>query len=265
VSEAGKGGKHPAPERAPAKPARGRAKPWRVTARRGGDDTEAWMQTYLDVLTLMLTLFVMLLAYANFDEQAFSDVKASLQGAVSRQPIQFREPPGGQAAGDKQGAIVGEDSPAVEETRAFLARMREQGLLGDVEVAFEEGRITLQLQDDVLFRSGRARLSSKGHGIIADVVPVLAATQRHISVEGHTDDRPIRSERFASNWELSAGRATEVVRYLIDQGVDRARLRAVGYADTRPLADNTTAAGRARNRRVSIVIQTEPLDGGGGD
>jgi chemotaxis protein MotB len=238
-------------------------------ANSGSDDDQAWMQTYLDVITLMLTLFVMLLAYANFDETGFGELTESLEGAVSRPQI-VPQPPG-EIVGDKPGAIVGEQRPAedeaaekgedpTEKTREFLKEMRESGMLERVEVAFNEGRVTLRLDDKLLFNTGGADLNPEGNDLIGDLVPILEATGRSISVEGHTDNRPIRSGRYNSNWDLSAARAVEVVNFLEGQGIPREQMRAVGYADTRPIADNDTAEGRARNRRVAIVLQTERLD-----
>ena len=238
-------------------------------ANSNSDDDQAWMQTYLDVITLMLTLFVMLLAYANFDQAGFGEVAESLEGAVSRPQIVPQSP--GDIVGDKPGAIVGERRPAedeaaekgedpTEKTREFLKEMRESGMLERVEVAFTEGRITLRLDDKLLFNTGGADLNPEGNDLIGDLVPVLEATGRSISVEGHTDNRPIRSDRYNSNWDLSAARAVEVVSCLEGRGSAREQMRAVGYADTRPIADNDTAEGRARNRRVAIVLQTERLD-----
>ncbi|MGM0412812.1 MAG: OmpA/MotB family protein [Pseudomonadota bacterium] len=238
-------------------------------ANSGSDDDQAWMQTYLDVITLMLTLFVMLLAYANFDEAGFGDVAESLEGAVSRPQI-APEPPG-DVVGDKPGAVVGDQRPAEDEaadkgedptkkTREFLEEMRESGMLERVEVAFNEGRITLRLDDKLLFDTGGSDLNPEGNDLMGELVPILEATGRSISVEGHTDNRSIRSDRYNSNWDLSAARAVEVVNFLEGEGIPREQMRAVGYADTRPIADNETAEGRARNRRVSVVLQTERLD-----
>ncbi|MFP4131485.1 MAG: flagellar motor protein MotB [Thiohalospira sp.] len=236
-------------------------------ANSGSDDDQAWMQTYLDVITLMLTLFVMLLAYANFDEAGFGEVAESLEGAVSRPQI-VPEPPG-DVTGDKPGAIVGDQRPVeaqdeeedtTEQTREFLQEMRESGMLDRVEVAFNEGRITLRLDDKLLFDTGGADLNPEGNDLIGELVPILEATGRSISVEGHTDNRSIRSDDYNSNWDLSAARAVEVVDFLEGQGIPREQMRAVGYADTRPIDDNETAEGRARNRRVAIVLQTERLD-----
>jgi len=114
--------------------------------------------------------------------------------------------------------------------------------------------VNLEMRDNVLFDPGSADLKAQGKRLLAGLVEVLADGQGRISVAGHTDDRPIANSRFPSNWELSTGRASAVSRFLIEQGLEAERLRAIGYASTRPLASNLTADGRARNRRVSLIV-----------
>lgn len=123
-----------------------------------------------------------------------------------------------------------------------------------VEVSRVEGGINLRIQDHLLFDSGEAALTGAGEQVTQRLVNMLQRYQGTISVEGHTDSVPIDTPRFPSNWELSSARATAILRYLIGAGIDASRLRAVGYADTRPLESNATAAGRSANRRVEIII-----------
>jgi chemotaxis protein MotB len=118
------------------------------------------------------------------------------------------------------------------------------------------GLVVRVLTDKLLFASGQATLQPEGLPLLDEVGQLLNVDQSHpITVEGHTDNVPIASAQYPSNWELSTDRATTVVRYLIGRGVQRGRLGAVGYADLRPLDRNATAYGRARNRRVEIVLQ----------
>ena len=118
------------------------------------------------------------------------------------------------------------------------------------------GLVVRVLTDQLLFASGQATLRPAGFPLLNEVAQLLNVDTRHpITVEGHTDNVPISSSQYPSNWELSTDRATTVVRYLIAKGVNRERLGAVGYADLHPLASNATAAGRAKNRRVEIVLQ----------
>lgn len=117
------------------------------------------------------------------------------------------------------------------------------------------GLVLTIVTDQVLFQPGQADLQPGGVAILDLVATALASIRNNISVEGHTDSAPISTSRFPSNWELSTARATSVLRYLIDQHhIDPSSLSAVGFADTRPIGDNATPGGAARNRRVEIVI-----------
>jgi chemotaxis protein MotB len=119
----------------------------------------------------------------------------------------------------------------------------------------QRGVIVTVLTDRMLFAEGQADLRPQETGLLAVVAGVLdTVPDNDVRVEGHTDDLPIHTDRFPSNWELSATRATTVLRYFVARGVAPQRLEAVGYADQHPLAPNTTDAGRARNRRVEIVV-----------
>ena len=126
-----------------------------------------------------------------------------------------------------------------------------------VEVLVNDGVVSFRISSEMLFPSGQADLIGPGAQMLATLVPVLnAMPNQRIVVEGHTDDVPIRNERYPSNWELSGGRAGSVVRQLIDLGVAPQRIRATGFADTRPLQPNDSEAHRAANRRVELVLET---------
>ena len=114
--------------------------------------------------------------------------------------------------------------------------------------------VNLEIDSNVLFARGSAELQSSSYEILGKLVEALNENQYQISIEGHTDNVPIVSSKYPSNWELSSARATNVTRYLISQGIDAKRLRAIGYAHMRPRKNNHTAVGRAENRRVSFVI-----------
>lgn len=144
--------------------------------------------------------------------------------------------------------------PAATPDPALLAAIQASELGRRVEVSVRKDAVNLEISDEILFHRGSAGLTPSGETLLAELAKLLAQQAVRISVEGHTDDSPIRSARFASNWELSAARATNVTHALIARAVDPARVRAVGYADTRPRADNASEQGRARNRRVALVL-----------
>jgi chemotaxis protein MotB len=133
----------------------------------------------------------------------------------------------------------------------------KHGFGGKVQASIEaRGLVIRVLTDDLLFASGEASLNSKADSLIAEIGQLLNVGQSNpIDVEGNTDNVPIHSNIFPSNWELSTARAATVVRFLIADGVSPTRLTAVGYANERPIASDATAAGRARNRRVEIVLK----------
>lgn len=133
----------------------------------------------------------------------------------------------------------------------------------DIEIIRKPESISFRINSEILYTSAKADLSQEGFAVLRKLLPVFKDSEYSITVEGHTDALPIRRGEYPSNWELSSARAGSVVRYLASNGVGRTRLRAVGYADTRPLASNDSESGRASNRRVEIIL--EPTLPGQGD
>lgn len=152
-------------------------------------------------------------------------------------------------------AIANPKSAAAASARdQLLARLRASPLGQRIETTVDQDNVSLEISDNVLFDTGSATLKARGRAVLDELAGLLTAQNYTVSIEGHSDNVPFHNAAFASNWELSATRATHVTRYLIAQGIAAGRLRAIGYADTHPRADNNSAAGRARNRRVSLVL-----------
>ena len=150
-----------------------------------------------------------------------------------------------------------ETSPDVpSEGESLAAGLALDGLGDDVEIVVNERSVSFRVNSEILFDSSQADLSREGLSVLRRIITVLSGTDHEITVEGHTDSVPVRRNvRFPSNWELSSARAGSVVRYLQANGIDKTRLKAVGYADGRPIGDNHTPEGRGRNRRVELVIE----------
>ena len=226
---------------------------WHIEPQRE-EEQEAWLITYLDMLTLLLVMLVIMLALAGKGEGQQSEpamVEATHQAAgdqlVALQPSASPIP-----------SIVPLPAPAADTQQDDTSEAKPDLALGDdIEVIVNDGSISFRISSEILFGSGRAELEDAGLDVIDRLVPTLAAGGHRIIVEGHTDNLPIQTERFPSNWELSASRASSVVRYLQLAGIESTRLSATGYADTRPLADNGDEQGRASNRRVELIMQTE--------
>jgi chemotaxis protein MotB len=162
-----------------------------------------------------------------------------------------------QAALDHMSAAIKEQESFKALQKKLDAYAQAHGFSADVKTLVDRrGLVVRVVTDKLLFNSGQATLKPAGLPLLQEVAQLLNVDQSHpIIVEGHTDNQPIASAEFPSNWELSTARATTVVRYLISRSVNRERLGAVGYADLHPIASNATAPGRALNRRVEIVLE----------
>ncbi len=137
----------------------------------------------------------------------------------------------------------------------FVSRLQQMIDAGELSVTIKNGRIVIELPNNILFDSGRSQLNAAGKKAIAQVAETLSQfTDRRFQVEGHTDDKPIKSARFPSNWELSSARALAVLHLLIDAGMEPTNVSAAGYGEFQPKGDNTTPEGRQLNRRIEIVM-----------
>ncbi|HJL15028.1 MAG TPA: flagellar motor protein MotB [Sandaracinaceae bacterium LLY-WYZ-13_1] len=236
----------------------------------GGDEEEveegapAWMATFSDMATLLLTFFVLLLSFANMDIVQFRTMMGSVREAFG---VQHESPGDFQARADTPISVApggSPSNPSVLPNAPTMARLREElnerGLETVVEVEATERGVALRIRDAVLFGSGSADLLPEARPLLAQIAELSTEFTRELSIEGHTDDRPISTVRFPSNWELSAARATAVLRFLSETGEAPESMSIAGYADTRPVADNDSVEGRARNRRVEFVFvqPTEP-------
>ena len=140
--------------------------------------------------------------------------------------------------------------------RGLAEKLRSMVDAGQIKVTVRNGRMLLVLPNDILFDSGKVEIKEEGKNAIANVAKVLAGmADRHFLVAGHTDNVPIKTKKFRSNWELSTQRAVEVTRLLIEGGMKPAQLGAAGYADFDPAASNDTPDGQKQNRRIEIVVE----------
>ena len=176
------------------------------------------------------------------------------QSAAASQPMSSAEL---QAALNSMSASISEQDELVGLQRKLESYAKAHGFANQVKATVDRRGLVVQvLTDNLLFQSGQATLQPAGQPLLNEVAQLLNVDRSHpITVEGYTDNVPIHSIEFPSNWELSTARATTVVQYLISRGVNDNRLGAAGYAALHPVASNATAAGRALNRRVDIVIE----------
>ncbi len=221
----------------------------------------AWMATFADMATLLMTFFVLLLSFANMDIVEFRTLMGSVRDAFG---VQFEQPGDYEARANSPIWISEGGSPTTPSILESgpLERVRraleERGLAPVVDAEMTRRGVALRIRDGVLFESGSDELKPRGLEVLTELGELSTEFVEEIAVEGHTDDRPISTARFPSNWELSAARATAVLRYLERSHPDELSMSIAGYADTRPVADNDSAEGRSRNRRVELILIRPP-------
>ncbi|HPC35767.1 MAG TPA: flagellar motor protein MotB [Candidatus Marinimicrobia bacterium] len=209
-------------------------------------DEEPWLVTYSDMMSLLLTFFILLFSISSIDpvklEQIGNSVEKALGGAKPKATQHF----------------------SIKEIYDKVVDVVEQEQLkGVIEVETSVRGVSIKIPTEISFASGKADLNPGIFPILNKLAPMIAQSNFPIAIEGHTDNVPIKSEVFPSNWELSSARSTQVVRYFIGLGLPADRFRAIGYADTRPRASgktieeaNQTEEQRAQNRRVEIIFLT---------
>ena len=257
---------------------------------------EAWAIPYGDLITLLLAFFVVMYAISTLNEGKYRVMSESLNAAFdgvprSVAPIQIGEPTEAtqlgpptpfetdRGSGDlltltdriRADALITpielmqlEQAQAQADAQLEAIQRQVERVLGplimsdQVTVTREGLWLEVNIRSDVLFASGSAALSTSAREAIDQLATVLRELPNELRIEGHTDDQPIASALFPSNWELSGARAASVIRLLEDRGVDPRRMGALGFGEKRPVADNATVAGRAANRRVVLVILATP-------
>ena len=225
------------------------------------ENHERWLVSYADFITLLFAFFVVMYSVSSVNEGRFrtvsDSIKAALNPIVSPANTSVPFTIGENKAVKVDPAIDSAKEPAVRRLRQIMSSLKNETQLEINQLKeFTNGDIVLTLPDTVLFRTGESVLRPEARPFLQAISEVLIELDRHVRVEGHTDNVPIATAQFPSNWELSATRAVTVVRTLSEQyGVQSNHLTAVGHADSRSLTDNLTPENRAKNRRVEIVVQ----------
>lgn len=213
-----------------------------------------WMATFSDMATILLTFFVMIVAMSEVEVKKFKEALSYFQGSSGILMNEAVAPsPQTTMTSTRQQSASYEDVMRYEEVLRYL---EENELSDRVEVNLTDRGLQVIMTDSVMFSSGDANLTESSKTILALVSQVLQHGVQSVVVEGHTDDRPISTNVFPSNWELSAARSSAVVRYLsrLNNTSSNEDYVAIGYGEHRPVSDNSTPAGRARNRRVEILF-----------
>ncbi len=210
-----------------------------------------WMTTYSDMVTLLLTFFVLIVSMSEVEVKKFKEALSHFNGRTSVLAFESAAPPTRPNAEIRNLLKAREDR--LDELADYL---NEKNLRRKVNVSVSEMGIHVSIVDSIVFASGRAELLESAKDVLQTVSRLLTPTSKGVVVEGHTDDQPIQTLQFPSNWELSGARAASVVRFFLrqDHALDPRYYKTVGYGEYRPVANNVTASGRARNRRVEILF-----------
>jgi chemotaxis protein MotB len=233
-----------------------------------GQNSSSWLTTFNDLVTLLMVFFVLLFTMSTIDSKKMSDFQYALQSGL-----------GILEAGQRVGIKVKQEQPVRDmshiktqaegrlkpEQKQSMRKIIEKALgsLDDqkgIRVFYTEQGARLRFEDAILFDFGRADINPAGFSFLDRISSVIHQIQGPVRIEGHTDDVPIHTKRFPSNWELSTARAVNVVKYFVEScNIKPQRLSAVGYGQSKPLFSNDSAEHRAKNRRVEIVLVREEL------
>ncbi|MBU1223925.1 MAG: flagellar motor protein MotD [Gammaproteobacteria bacterium] len=227
------------------------------------DNHERWLISYADFITLLFAFFVVMYAISAVSESKYRVLASSLGDAFGKAPSEEAPvpqltpatlPPDVRQRTLKQQQAIEEQAHMTEVASSLMDVMAPLVKEGKVRVTQSRRGVSIEMDANVLFEPGRAELEPQSLTVLRAVAESLKKEPFNLEITGHTDDVPIRNSVFASNWELSAVRATSVVRLLADNGIAPERLLAIGREASKPLASNNTAEGRARNRRVELMI-----------
>ena len=235
----------------------------------GRSDKPGWLTTFNDLVTLMMVFFVLLFTMSTIDTKKIGEFQYALQSGLGilkagnkasisvsqSQPIDDMSHIRTQAEG---GDTKIESQPSRKLARAV--RKLVEADLG-IQVTHSDEGTRLAFEDQVLFDFGKDAINPEGFPFLDKIAQALTNVPCSLRVEGHTDNVPIQTKRFPSNWELSIARAVNVVKYFAQMSnIDPQRLSAVGYGESRPVVENDTPPNRAKNRRVEILLLTEGIE-----
>ncbi|GAB5605970.1 flagellar motor protein MotD [Sideroxyarcus sp. TK5] len=241
----------------------------RRAKRQGPDNHDRWMVSYADFITLLFAFFVVMYGISSVNEGKYKVFSGSMTKAfgakegtdagtgMSEEEMYFK------ALIERRNARLAEKYIKQQERMKRLSEALNGKLAnfvnkGAMSVTQTERGVTLDINASLLFLQGDATLQAEAVATLTDVAKILAEESAPVEVEGYTDNLPIATVKFPSNWELSSARASSVVRLFIEQGLAAERLKAIGHADNDPVASNDSNEGRARNRRVTVTVLAPP-------
>ncbi len=236
------------------------------------ENSDRWLLTYADLITLLLAFFIVMYSMSRIDAEKFSNMKTQLSSVLRGGSTIF--PKGDEFDGAGAGMLKVGDLQMIQKRigdKLMLHGSQNTGnrlagtpldsrMANAVSTEVTERGLIIHIKDNILFESGNAELKEDARAVLSLLSDELKGIENHLLIEGHTDNVPISTAKYPSNWELSAARATNVVRYFVEnKGYIPERISARGFGEYRPIASNATDFGRNRNRRVDIVVLSDVL------
>lgn len=228
------------------------------------ENSERWLLTYSDLITLLMVFFVVLYSASNVNQKKYEKLADSMSSAFTGGSGIFED-----GHDVDENSSNSEITPLVQNEEEKLqsiegqvdAMIKELGLEDSVSTSMEERGLVISFNNSIFFDSAKANIKEDMKSKLVSLSTILNKIDNYVRVEGHTDNIPIKNQYYNSNWQLSSIRASNVVEFLIAQGnISPDRLSAVGYGEYRPIDDNTSEEGRAKNRRVDILILNNKYD-----
>ncbi|MDO8894832.1 MAG: flagellar motor protein MotD [Nitrosomonas sp.] len=241
------------------------------------DNHERWLVSYADFITLLFAFFIVMYAVSSVNEGKYRVLSSSLVSAFKSDNSSNLAPSKATEFSPISIQQLNQtDSIKLIDNLSFQRTKKQEkmksmakNILHALEPLVKDGQvrvtqsslgITVEINASVLFSPGQAKLADNSSLTLQAVAHVIKGHEHEIHVEGHTDNLPIQTENFPSNWELSSARASSVIRLFIENGVEAHRLTALGYGENRPIETNETPEGRKRNRRVTVMIMSADPD-----
>jgi len=213
-----------------------------------------WLTTFSDMVTLLMVFFILILSFSTIQLEKFRGAMSSMKGALGVMPENISTFKMAHPNYQNEESLTRQE--VWDNIRAVEELAKQLGLDEMVEIEYTGDGVIVRMGNNLLFDSGKAYVKKKAYPILKAVTKAFNQEAKEIYVEGHTDNVPIRSTKYPSNWELSAMRALNVVRYLNQvEKIPAKKLAAVGHGEHRPLVPNNTPENRAKNRRVEIFFK----------
>lgn len=226
----------------------------------GGAGAPGWITTFSDLMSLLLTFFILLFSFSELDAVKFKNMAIALQsvlmGETSTTIFEEQLPADNPIATPIPAPDISELQQEIQEVfKKVKEYVEEHGLEAQVSVKADARGVVIDIKESVLFDLGKADIKPESKVLLDKLALLIEEIDKDIVVEGHTDNLPINTYQFPTNWELSVVRAVNVLRYFVEEkDVDPLRISATGYGEYRPLEYNDTTEGRAANRRVNILL-----------